>query len=114
MSCLLGNEDTVIDAAIIGHLDPKQKLTFTLISEHGETDASELMRSHSAEEDVKQTAWNNPRRHDLTDCLSRRREGGRDSVCQGSFDLGTEGGGGSHSIRLIFAYCAMMYKWQMQ
>jgi hypothetical protein len=35
--------------------------------------------------------------------LRRGREGGRDSICQGSFDLGTEGGSGLHNIRLIFA-----------
>jgi hypothetical protein len=59
MSCRLGNEGTVTGAVLIGDLDPKQRLTFTIISEHGETDAAELMRSHSAEEEVKQTAWNN-------------------------------------------------------
>ncbi len=56
----------------------------------------------------------NSGRHDLSDRLSSRSQRGGDSVCQGSFDLGTEVGGGSHSIRLIFAYRAMMYKWQMQ
>jgi hypothetical protein len=36
-----------------------QKLTFELVNQIGETDASELMRDYNAGKSVKQTAWNN-------------------------------------------------------
>ena len=59
MSCDLSSAGVVSKPALIGDLDPKQRLTFNLVNQHGETDASELMRVYGAEEDVKQTAWNN-------------------------------------------------------
>jgi hypothetical protein len=59
MTCYLDERGTPSQAALIGNLDPKQKLTFELVNRKGETDASELMRDHGAGEDVKQTAWNN-------------------------------------------------------
>lgn len=59
MSCCLSAEGVTSKPALIGNLDPKQRLTFDLVSQCGETDASELMRVHGAEEGVKQTAWNN-------------------------------------------------------
>jgi hypothetical protein len=59
MCCRLDDQERVIDAALIGSLDPKQRLTFDLVSRLGETDAGTLMRDHSKNEDIKQTAWNN-------------------------------------------------------
>jgi hypothetical protein len=59
MTCVLDQRDRVSRPALIGDLDPKQKITFDLVCERGETDASELMRDYGAREGVKQTAWNN-------------------------------------------------------
>ena len=59
MICTLDEQGSPSGATVIGMLDPKQKLTFELVSRRGETDASELMRDHGAAEAVKQTAWNN-------------------------------------------------------
>lgn len=59
MTCVLNDRGTPSQPLLIGNLDPKQKLTFELVNRKGETDASELMRDHSADETVKQTAWNN-------------------------------------------------------
>ena len=59
MVCTLGQQGPPRKATVLGMLDPKQKLTFELVSRKGETDASELMRDHGADEAVKQTAWNN-------------------------------------------------------
>ncbi len=44
----------------LGELDPKQRLTFDLVHERGETDAGALMRDFGESEGVKHTtAWNN-------------------------------------------------------
>jgi hypothetical protein len=59
MTCALDEQGIPSQATLIGNLDPKQKLTFDLVNQKGETDASELMREHGADETVKQTAWNN-------------------------------------------------------
>lgn len=59
MCCRLDDEGRVSDAALIGSLDPKQRVTFELVNRLGETDAGTLMREHSKDEDIKQTAWNN-------------------------------------------------------
>ncbi len=59
MTCTLDEQGIPSQATLIGNLDPKQKLTFDLVNQKGETDASELMREHGADETVKQTAWNN-------------------------------------------------------
>jgi hypothetical protein len=59
MSCCLSLEGVASKPTLIGELDPKQRLTFDLVRERGETDASELMRVYGAEERVRQTAWNN-------------------------------------------------------
>jgi hypothetical protein len=59
MSCTLDRKGLVSQPALIGDLDPKQKITFDLVCERGETDASELMREYGENERVKQTAWNN-------------------------------------------------------
>ena len=59
MTCAVDDQGTPSQATLIGNLDPKQKLTFELVNQKGETDASELMRDHGADETVKQTAWNN-------------------------------------------------------
>lgn len=59
MVCTLENSGVVSDLAPLGELDPKQRLTFELVSRHGETDAGELMRLHGDNETVQRTAWNN-------------------------------------------------------
>lgn len=60
MACILGEDESVVEAAPIGDLDPKQRVTFDLVREHGETDARELMRSYGKKEGLKHaTAWNN-------------------------------------------------------
>ncbi len=41
----------------LGDLDPKQRVTFDLVCERGETDAAELMRQYGGTK--TQTAWNN-------------------------------------------------------
>jgi hypothetical protein len=58
MTCVLDDRDAVISTAPIGNLDPKQQMTFELVSERGETDAGELMRDNG--DGLKHaTAWNN-------------------------------------------------------
>lgn len=59
MTCVLDQRSRVSQPSLIGDLDPKQKVTFDLVRERGETDAGELMREYGAREGVKQTAWNN-------------------------------------------------------
>jgi hypothetical protein len=60
LTCSLDSDAVPHDIRIIGELEAKQKLTFNLVKNRGETDASELMRDHNASEGVKhQTAWNN-------------------------------------------------------
>lgn len=59
MSCV-ARGDEVVEAAPIGELDPKQRLTFDLVQQRRETDAGELMRDFAATDPVKSpTAWNN-------------------------------------------------------
>ncbi len=59
MLCALENDGRVHDPRLAGDLDPKQRVTFDLVHQRGETDAGELMREHGESEGVKQTAWNN-------------------------------------------------------
>lgn len=60
MTCTLTDDGTVLDAAPLGDLDPKQGLTFDLVRQHGETDAGALMRDYGESEGLKHTtAWNN-------------------------------------------------------
>lgn len=60
MACTLGEGDSVIEATLLGELDPKQRMTFDLVREHGETDAGELMREYGQSEKLRHaTAWNN-------------------------------------------------------
>jgi hypothetical protein len=59
MCCRLDDKGHVTGATLIGSLDPKQRLTFDLVNHLGETDAGTLMREHSKDEVIKQTAWNN-------------------------------------------------------
>jgi hypothetical protein len=59
MACVT-KDGAVVEAALIGELDPKQRLTFELVQQRRETDAGELMRDHADTERVKSpTAWNN-------------------------------------------------------
>jgi hypothetical protein len=59
MLCNLSSDGNVSDPRLAGELDPKQRITFNLVQERGETDAAELMREHGEGEGVQQTAWNN-------------------------------------------------------
>ena len=60
MTCILAEDGSVRDAAPLGELDPKQRLTFDLVRKHGETDAGALMRDYGESEKLKHTtAWNN-------------------------------------------------------
>ena len=59
MTCLSRPYWPRLQPALIGDLDPKQKLTFDLVCERGETDAGGLMKEYGESEGVKQTAWNN-------------------------------------------------------
>lgn len=57
--CTLDRNNQVREPRLVGDLDPKQRVTFNLVRERGETDAAQLMRDHGKGEGVKQTAWNN-------------------------------------------------------
>jgi hypothetical protein len=57
MTCFLDEEGKPVKAVLLGELDPKQRLTFDLVSKLGEVEASSLSRQSS--EEVKPTAWNN-------------------------------------------------------
>ena len=60
MLCSLDENGEPHEPRLAGELDPKQRLTFDLVSERGETDAAELMREYGAsEKTTAQTAWNN-------------------------------------------------------
>ena len=61
MLCSLDRRGEPKEPRLIGDLDPKQRITFNLVCERGETDAAELMREHGKSEkrEVGQTAWNN-------------------------------------------------------
>lgn len=60
MSCRIGVDDRVIDAHLIGSLDPKQKMTFDLVNRLYEVDANRLMEEFGeAEQTTSTTAWNN-------------------------------------------------------
>jgi hypothetical protein len=60
MTCVLDANGRVVTSALIGDLDPKQRMTFDLVQERGETDAGELMRDYGkSEQTTSQTAWNN-------------------------------------------------------
>jgi hypothetical protein len=60
MTCALDDAGTVLSAAMVGNLDPKQLVTFDLVRQRGETDAGELMRVYGEKEGLKHaTAWNN-------------------------------------------------------
>ena len=60
MTCALASDGTVSQPALVGELEAKQLLTFTLVQQHGPTDAGELMREYGKDENVRHaTAWNN-------------------------------------------------------
>lgn len=60
MTCGLDENGVVKNPAPLGELDPKQRITFDLVHEHGETDAGALMRDYGESEGLKHTtAWNN-------------------------------------------------------
>ncbi len=58
ISCQLSKAGVVTNVDLIGHLDPKQQLTFDLVSELKNADANLLMEKFG-DEAVKSTAWNN-------------------------------------------------------
>jgi hypothetical protein len=58
MTCVLNEHGAVISNTPIGNLDPKQRITFEVVSKRGETDAGELMRDNG--DGLRHaTAWNN-------------------------------------------------------
>jgi hypothetical protein len=60
LTCELGADGSITAAALVGELEEKQRLTFRLVQDHGETDAGELMRKYGEREKVRHaTAWNN-------------------------------------------------------
>lgn len=59
MICNLDSYGHPHQPRLIGELDPKQRLTFNLVQQRGETDAAELWRESGEQGGVKQTAWNN-------------------------------------------------------
>lgn len=58
MACTLASDNSISETMLIGELEPKQRLTFDLVSQRGETDAGELMRN-TADTVQHTTAWNN-------------------------------------------------------
>lgn len=59
LACGLDEQAGPTRPVLIGELEPKQRATFDLVCERGETSASELMRDYGDNEGVSQTAWNN-------------------------------------------------------
>ena len=59
MLCSLDHKGRPNSPRLLGNLEPKQRITYDLVSELGETDARELMRGSKEDKDVGQTAWNN-------------------------------------------------------
>lgn len=60
LTCRVTEDGKVSRAALIGELEAKQRLTFDLVKQHGETDAGELMRRYGKREQTRHTtAWNN-------------------------------------------------------
>lgn len=58
--CNLASDARMQETMLLGDLNPKQKVTFDLVRQHGETDAGELMRIYGEQEGLTQTtAWNN-------------------------------------------------------
>jgi hypothetical protein len=60
VTCRLAESGKVSDIQLIGELEPIQRKTLDHVRQLGETDASELMRTHGAEDRTSRTtAWNN-------------------------------------------------------
>jgi hypothetical protein len=60
LSCRVTKDGKASHAVLVGDLEAKQRLTFDLVKQHGETDAGELMRKYGKRERTQHTtAWNN-------------------------------------------------------
>lgn len=60
MTCHLDDTGHVADAELVGELDPKQQMTFSLVLKLNGADANSLMEKFGADEKMKNTtAWNN-------------------------------------------------------
>lgn len=60
LACQLSEDGNVSDVRVIGNLDPKQALTFDLVTEKDNADAASLMAQYGAsEKTTRTTAWNN-------------------------------------------------------
>ena len=60
VTCAIAGNGKVSGASLVGELEAKQRLTFDLVRQHGETDAGELMRRYGKREKTRYaTAWNN-------------------------------------------------------
>jgi hypothetical protein len=60
MLCCLDKDGTPHQPRLLGELDPKQRITFDLVQQRGETGAADLKKEHEGTENAPvQTAWNN-------------------------------------------------------
>jgi hypothetical protein len=60
MSCKVDQNHNILSQELIGTLDPKQKMTFDLVSMSDQVDANSLMDNFGESEKTKgTTAWNN-------------------------------------------------------
>ncbi|OBQ77648.1 hypothetical protein A9K71_11155 [Mesorhizobium sp. WSM3873] len=60
MSCQIDGNRNILSQELIGTLDPKQKMTFDLVSSSERIDANSLMENFGESEKTKgTTAWNN-------------------------------------------------------
>lgn len=59
LCCDLESDRIVHNVTLLGRLEGKQQRAFQLVTERGETDATELQLEFGAAEGIQQTAWNN-------------------------------------------------------
>lgn len=59
MTCSLNEAGSPANLQLLGELEPKQRITFNLVQELGETHVRELMEKSPDSEAVGRTAWNN-------------------------------------------------------
>lgn len=59
MLCSLNGNGKPSNPRLLGDLDPKQRVTFDLVKQRGETSAAELHEHRKKSDRVEQTAWNN-------------------------------------------------------
>lgn len=77
MACSLDDAGDSKNLQLLGELEPKQKITFYLVQELGETRVRELMEKSPDSEDVGRTAWNNRLASLVNDGLVIEQKDGR-------------------------------------